>query len=796
MLPDLRFAFRQLRKTPGFTVLAVLTLALGVGANTAIFSFFNALLLAPLPYPDADRVVQVSIAPDTGGRAPVSGGVFLDWQDRATQFEALALTHTADSNFTGAGQPQRVSGLAVSAEYLKVFGVVPARGRDFLPAEDAPGGNRHVVIVSHEFWTNHLAANSAMIGRTVRLDGEAYELIGVLPPRALTPAAPEFLIPATLRADAWKQTREYNYVCDVFARLKAGATAASAQAELLTAKQAHNEQYPGFMQPWGVAVQTVQEARYGNSRPYLLLLLGAVALVLLIGCANVASLLLARGTARQSELAVRRALGASRGRIVRLLFAECALLALGGGIAGIGLGAFLIDPIRRLTGMDSITSPEVTIDARVLVFSVTLCVATALLAGLVPVLTASRTSVADDLKQNSRGSSRGRRRLQSALVVGQTAVTVVLLAASGLLLRSFERTLRADPGFRVDDVLVFDLSRAGTASPTNDARVAFNRRVLERLAQLPGVEKTGSVSTIPMNGANYYGDLLRRADRPDNTDTFNAGFDAVAGDYFAALGIPLLRGRLFNEEEKLEEGPKVVVVSQSLARRLYGDEDPVGRFLVTKNATWEIVGVVGDVRRFQLDIDPVPQLYYPQVRFPWTTAVVLRTNVPPLALADSVRRAVLELDPEQPIANARTFERVVADSLRGRTTMLTLLGVFALAALALATLGLYGVMSYTVAQRTRELGIRLALGAEVGQVRRLVLRDGLRLTLAGLAVGAVGSFGARALIENQLFSAQAADPYLVLAVVALTLGSAAAAACWMPARRATRVDPLVALRSE
>lgn len=796
MLSDLRFALRQLRKSPGFSFVALLTLALGIGANTAIFSFFNTLLLAPLPYPESGRIVQVFEAPNTGGLAPTCGGVFMDWQDRATQFEALALLATEDKNLTGAGVPVRVGGASVSAEYLKVLGVRPARGRDFTAAEDAPGGNRNVIIVSHEFCQRQWGGNSAALGRILRLDGQAYEVIGVLPPRALLMTNLDYLIPATVRADAWKQSREFNFVCAVVGRLKPGATLEQAIAELNAVKQSLNSQYPSFKQPWAVTAQPLQEALFGSTRPYVAVLLAAVALVLLVGCANVASLLLARGAARQTEIAVRCALGASRGRIVRLLLAESAVLAFAGGVLGTVLGAFLVEPISRLTGIDTLPGLPVGIDGRVLAFTFGVSVLTALLAGLVPAWGVSRASLLGDLKESSRGSSRGRHRLQSLLIITETALTVVLLVSAGLLLRSFGKALRADPGFRPDHVIAFDLSRAHSASPTTDARTEFTRRVIERLEQIPGVARAAMVSSLPMNGSNYFGDLISREDRPETRNDLNAGFDAVAGDYFATMGIPLLRGRLFNEVEKTEAGPKVVVVSQSLARRLFGDEEALGRFLHRKDEVFEVIGIVGDIRRFQLDLEPAPHVYYPQVRFPWATTIVVRTEVPPLPLADSLRRAVLELDPEQPIANVRTLEGVVANSLHSRTIMLTLLGIFAVTALALACLGLYGVMSYAVAQRTREMGIRLALGADHHSVIRLILRDGLTLVGCGLFAGALGSVGAGLVLANQLFEARTADPLLVLGAVALALAAVSLVACWLPARRATRVDPLVALRAE
>jgi len=798
MLSDLRFAFRQFAKSPGFVLVAGLTLALGIGANTAIFSVVDALLLKPLPYPDADRLVQVWEAPNTGGRAITCGGVFLDWQEHTTQLEAMAAAHQVDQNLTGEGEPVRISGLQVTADYLRVLRVIPLLGRGFTAADDAPGGNRHVAVLTGELWQTRFQGARDVIGRPLRLDGESYTIIGVLPPQTLLAPNIEYLTPAAIRAEAYKQSRDYNYVCTVIGRLKPGATLEQAAAELTAAKQALNASYPKFKQPWTVSLQTLHEALFGNTRPYLLTLLAAVGAVLLIACANVANLLLARGSSRQGEIAVRIALGATSARVIRQLLTESLLLALAGGVVGILLGWLAINPLVLFSGVQTAPGITIDVDTRVLLFALGSTFLTGLLFGLFPALSLARPDLNAQLKEGVRGSTAGaRRRLQSALIVAETAVTVVLLVGAGLLLRSFVKALNAELGFKSDHVLVFDLSQPGTKAPTVGHRVRFIRDVLDRVGRIPGVASAGMVSCTPMNGNRYYGDLVTREDQPDtrNDSRFNAGFDSVAGDFFPTLGIPLLRGRFFTAADNDEAAPKVMIVNDVLARRLFGDEDPVGRLLHFKDATWQIVGEVGSVRRFALGFDPTPQVYYPQVFFPWYNSIVVRTQVPPLTIAPDIRRAIHEVDPEQPVANLGTLEQAVGNSIQVSKVILTLVGLFAATALVLACIGIYGVMAYSVAQRTREMGIRLALGAGTGEVTTLVLRDGMKLVLLGLGLGAIASLGAGQLLASQLYRVTGTDP-LVFTLVALVLVSVALLACWLPARRATRVDPVTALRAE
>jgi len=797
LLPDLKFAFRQLAKAPGFTVVAVLILALGIGANTAIFSVVNAVLLEPLPYRDSDRLVQVCEMPDPGTFLSIgSGGAFMDWQDQSTQLESIAAAHDVDENLTGFGASIRVKGEEVSADYLRVFRVSPVLGRDFLPQEDSPSGNHAVVIVSGELWQSHLQGDPAIVGKTIHLDGRTLTVIGVLPPHALFANTAGFLTPSFIRGAKWKQSRDYDYIVSVVGRLKPGATVAQGSEELTVARRATKGLYPIFKQKWTVGMRPLHEEIFGDMRPYVLTLFGAVGVVLLIACTNVANLLLARATVRQPEIALRVALGASTGRILRQLLTESLLLALAGGAAGLLVGVVSIKPLVTFAGISELAGEAIGIHGPVLVFTLVASCAAGLIFGIVPALSAARPNVNDHLKEGLRGSTTGRRRrVQSLLLVSETALTVLLLVTTGLLLRSFVNASESVPGFNKENVLVFEYSVPNAKAPTPADRVRLGQRILDRIGQIAGVSRVGIASSVPMNGGNNLGDLVSREDRPQTRNDFAAGFDGVAGDFFQALEIPLLRGRYFTRADDRETAPKVMIINDALATTLFGNADPLGRLLHFKGSAWEVVGVVGSVRRYELDYGATPQLYFAQTYFPWRTCVVIRTLVPPKTLGNQLRLAMRDVDPDLAIANMTTLEQSVADTLQVRRIMLVLLGIFAVSALVLACVGIYGVIAYSVAQRRQEVGIRMALGAEAGQVIAMVLRQSLKLVLVGVSVGLVASLGAGLLIADQLYGVSRVDP-LVMTAVSLALVVVALAASWLPARRAALVDPVVALRAE
>ena len=797
MLSDLRFALRQIAKSPGFAVVTVLTLAIGIGANTAIFSIVNAVLLEPLPYPHSDRLVEVCEMPAPGSYIPfASGGAFVDWQDASTQLESIAAAHDSQRNLTGFGEAVRLHGLEVSADYLHVFGIVPSLGRDFLKSEDSASGDHDVVIISYELWQSHLGGYTGIVGKRIRLDGNSLLVIGVLPAHALFANDASFLTPSVIRPSGHHMSRDYNYVVSIVGRLRPGATAAQAAQELTLAKGATRSLYPVFKQKWTVGVMSLHEMTFGNMRPYVLTLLGAVAAVLLIACANVANLLLARATVRQSEIAVRVALGATSRRIVRQLLTESLILALAGGLAGLLVGEASIRPLVAFAGIGEAVGGAIGINARVLGFTLATALATGVIFGLVPALSAARPDLGNRLKEGARGSTAGsHRRMQALLLVSETAMTVLLLVCAGLLLRSFVKAMNADPGLKADNVIVFNISVPDSRAPATADKVRFGQMLVERLRQIPGVSQVGVGSSVPMNGGNNLGDLISREDRPETRNDSSAGFDSVAGDYFQALEVPLLSGRFLTRQDDTEKAPKVMVINDVLAHKFFGDESPLGRQLHFKGDVWEIVGVVGSVRRYALDYGTTPSVYFAQTYFPWRMCVVVRTRVPPLTLANEIRLAVRDVDPDLPIADMRTLEEAVNATLQTRRIMLVLLGIFAATALALSCIGIYGVISYSVAQRTREVGIRMALGADARQVVSLILRQGFRLVLVGLGVGIAASFGAGILIANQLYDVSRTDP-IVMGGVVLVLSSVALLASWLPAHRASRVNPVVALRSE
>jgi putative ABC transport system permease protein len=793
----MRFALRQFAKSPGFAITAILTLAIGIGANTAIFSVVNAMLLNPLPYPAADRIVQVDEAPP-GGTNGSSGGVFLDWYDNNQHFDKLAAAHPVKKNATGLGDPIQVTGWEVTDEFLAVLGIQTALGRDFVPADDAAGGNHNVAIVTHEFWQSHVQAAPTVVGQSLHLDGSAYEIIGVLPPVALLDPSVQYLSPTGIRSAAYKQDRNYSYVTNVIGRLRSGSTAQQAAAQLTAVKQGINHLYPAFKADWTVSVRSLQESMFGNSRPALLTLLTAVGAVLLIACVNVANLLLARTTARQGEIAVRLALGASRGHIVRQFLTESLLLAAIGGIAGLWLGSVAIRPLVIFAGIDRVQRLEVGLNPTVLAFALGASVLTGLLFGLLPALHASRADMNDQLKDGMRGSTGGKhRRVQSMLIVAETALTVVLLVSAGLLLRSFMRVAQVDPGFVRAGTLTFTVAQSGATATTVQRRTQFTDAILRELRAIPGVIEAGMSSSLPMHGEGLnFGDRIHRADRPDTAGKQGAGFDGVSADYLQTIGIPLLRGRLLTEGDNRPDAPKVMVVSSVFADQFFDEgEDPIGAQMFFKGEAWEIVGVVGSIRRFAMEGRPVSQVYFAQVHFPWYTQYVVQASVPPLSLIPQVRRAVQNVDPGQPIANISTLEDYARRSMRGRTIMLTLLGLFAGVALLLACIGIYGVMAYSVGQRRREMGIRIAVGAATRDVMRLVLGDGLKLVVLGLVLGAIGAGLASEILASQLYEVGRLDPAVFIGV-ALVLLLTGALACFLPARRATRVNPTEVLRAE
>ncbi len=797
---DLKFAFRQLVKHPGFTAITVLTLALGIGACTTIFSVLDAVLLRPLPFPEAHRLVQLHEVMPEGSLNGVAGGVFLDWREHQTSFDDVALINPTLRNLQGDGAPERLEGLEATHEFLQVLGLQPVLGRGFRPEEDRPGGDNHVVLLTEEEWQSRFGGALSAVGQTVRLDGVPHTIIGVLPrqtaPRGVwSPFPTRFVVPAVANRTAnGKYSRSYHWA-SVYGRLKLGVSVEQADRALKDLKRQLNPQYPGYKKDWSATVQPLQERVAGPTRPVLLLLMTAVSVVLLISCANVANLMLVRAWSRRQEVAVRAALGATASRILRQVLTESILLSALAGIAGVLLAVWGI----QLTGylihdlLPIGLTPQ--LDWRVLLFSVGLALVTGLLAGLLPGWQSRRPDLTESLKSGGNSvTRRGRFGAQSALVVAEIALTVVLLAAGGLLLRSLANAIRTDPGFEPARALAFDLALPELAYPDDNARFAFSERLLEQLRALPAVDSAGTGMGVPFSGGSF-GEGVGRADAPPAESKPIASINYVSPGYLEALGVRLLSGRSLLASDDRPKAARAIVINEATARRFFPNEDPVGRKLSMLGAPWEIVGVSANVPNRQLDTDPGLMLYVPHVFNTVRYSVVLRTKANPLSLVGGIRQALQQLDPALPLANVRALDESLAGSMAPRRVILALIGSFSGIALLLACLGIYGVMSYAVATRRRELSIRLALGAARHEISGLILREASLLAAFGVIIGLAGTLIATRLLSSQLYRVSAHDP-LVLAIAPALVALVALAACWWPARRAATANPIEALRSE
>jgi putative ABC transport system permease protein len=794
---DLKFAFRQLLKNPGLTAVAVLTLALGIGANTAIFSVINGVLLKPLPYEEPGQLVQIweDSSGQGTGRSRVAGGVYSDWIEHSRMFEALsAIAGGGDMNLTGAGEPEPISGEQVSVSFLEILRVRPLMGRNFLGEEAQPGRDNNVVILAHGLWQRRFGGDPGIVGRTIHLDGVPYTVVGVLPPNALRTRSAQFLIPFVFGAEKWHRDRG-NQSIQVIGRLKSGVTPDQARAELKAIKQRLQSEYPKYKETWGATVVPLHEQVVGNVRPTLRILFGAVACVLLIACVNVANLLLARGAGRQRELAVRSALGAGRWRIVRQLLSESLLLALCGGILGTLAAYWAAAMLSNLSAQTLPLTREITVDGRVLAFSLGVSVLSGVIFGVLPAAHLSMPDLNTTLKEGGRGSTVGGSRLRGALVVSEIALALVLLCGAGLLLRTFFHLLSIPTGFDAQQALVMELSLPRAKYPDPERRVRFLDAVVGRLESLPGVEAAAAATPVPFIGWGFGGGVKveGRAAQPDIG--YVTSLDFVSGSYFRAMAIPLVCGRDFVRADNTSNAPRVCVFNEALAREVFARENPVGQRVEVQGNVYEVVGVVGSVHHSNLYEPPDKRIYFPYVFRPANGSVIVRTKGPPLALAEAVRKEIQALDPDLPVANVRTLEQAINRSLSGRRLTLLLLSVFAGAALALAAIGLYGVLSYTVTQRTAEVGIRMALGAERRHVLRLIVGQGLRLAGIGLVAGLIGALALTRVMRSLLHGVEATDPATFVGVT-LLLSLVTFFACWLPARRAARIDPMEALRHE
>jgi putative ABC transport system permease protein len=813
LLKDFRFAARTLWKNRAVTAVAVAALALGVGANTAVFSVVNAALLTPLPYREPARLVRVSEYSEQVPQLSVSYPNFLDWRAQATSFEAMAAVQPASYNLSGAGEAERLSGRNVSHEFFHVLGVGPGLGRVFTAEEDAPGGAR-VVVISHSLWQRRFGGDRAVLGRALDLNGEPHTVVGVTPASFRFGSNVDLFAPIGSGGGEDMKSRSRHSGVYVLARLKAGATVEGAREEMKTIAARLAAQYPETNSGNGTTVQLFSEFFVGSIRPSLMMLLGAVGLVLLIACANIANLLLARAAARSREIAIRTALGASRLRVMRQLLVESVLLALVGGAAGLLLAVWSMDLLRSLAADNLPPTAVIGLDSNVLLFTLGLSLLTGLVFGLAPAIQASRADLNASLKEGARGQTGGasRRRVRSALVVSEVALSLLLLVGAGLLLKSFVRLREAPLGFEPSGLLTVKVARkagGGEGGSGGAARgLAYFEELSGRVRALPGVKAVAYSAGMPQLGAiETISWPEGRPDPPPGKAPQTVLF-VTSPDYLKALGIRLVRGRFFDERDTLRS-PRVAVIDEAFARAIFPGEDPVGRrlksFELEGVAPAEIVGVVEHVNNYgAAAAEPVqPQLYYafgqiPEKSLPDFTDGVLvaaRAAGDPAALAPLVRREAQAVDASQPLYQVVTMEQALAQSIATQRLSTTMLTFFAAVALVLAGVGIYGVMSYAVTQRRHEIGVRMALGARPRDVLWMVVGQGMLLTLAGLALGLLGALALTRVMSSLLYGVSATDPFIFL-TVSLALGAVALLANLVPARRAMRVDPLVALRYE
>ena len=802
---DIGYSLRRLRKSPVFTTIVVLTLALGIGANTAIFTVVNAVLLRALPYrAPNDLVTIIHDYPSLKLEAPISPRRFTEYHDKLTSFSAVGVETGFGANLTGTGDPERVPGSRVSGDWFKVLGVPALAGRTLQADDDVPG-KEHVVVISHGLWTRLFAGSPAALGKSIELNGEQYQVVGVMPPsfKAFFGQNSDLFVPLALPPAQLSRNGEF---LNAVARIKPGVTASKAQAELkLFADNIKKDNPNSYPPTWSLKLKTLNELSTGRIRPVLLVLLGAVGFVLLIACANVANLLLARAAVRIKEIAIRSALGADRMSLVRQLLTESVLLALGGGIIGLLLARWSVASLVALNP-NLPRASEITVDVRVMLFTLGVAVLTGLLFGLAPALQTSRTNLQETLKDGSRSgtSDMAGRTVRRALVVAEVALSLTLLVGAGLLIRSVAKLQGVDPGFDPRNVLTFNLALPPVKYRSDTSQILFTNQLLPRLYAIPGVRAAGVTSVLPFSGGWATSTLsVEGVTVPEGQNGPWGDVRVVSPRFFEALRIPLKRGRLLTDQDR-QGSPPVMVIDEQFAKKYFPNTDPIGKRATfgggnskAPDSSWmTIVGVVGHAAHEGLDADPRIQYYLPVAqsagRF---MSVVVSTKSDPNAVVGAVRNAVHGVDPGLPIANINTMEKLVDNSVGQRKLSMILLGLFSGIALLLASIGIYGVMSYSVAQRSRELGIRMALGAERGRVLRLVVGQGMGLAALGVIIGLVAAFALTRFLSSQLYGVGATDPVTFGTVAGLLVGVALLASL-LPAMRATRVDPVVALRDE
>jgi putative ABC transport system permease protein len=806
VLQDVRYACRNLIQNPGFAAVALLTLALGVGANTAIFSFVDGVLLRPLPYRNADRIVRVLEKPPRGERNGISTLNFLDWSKDNEVFDFMAAQTGGAATLTGRGEPVQIRGGRVSARYFDIFGIQAERGRTFLPGEDERGNDR-VVVLSHALWVDQFGADPAIIDRTILLDHEPHVVIGVLPAgSAFDRAANQLWRP--LAFEPSNMTRNFHWLTS-FARLKAGVSLKQAQANMTAIGARIEREFPDSNKGWGVIVERYADTLIGSDmRTGLLVLLTATGLVLLIGCTNLANLALARGISREREVAIRAALGAGRTRLIRQFLTENLLLALVGGAIGIVLGYVALRAFQLLVPPFSFPrEAQITMDARVLLFAALISIATGLVFGVVPAVHATTPELTGVMKDGGRGSTdrASRKHVRDGLIVTEVALAFVLLVGSGLMMRSFLRLLHVDPGIDSSNVLTLGVPITIDRFPDASRLNVYLRDIRASVDAVPGVRETAWSCAPPMQGA-CYGMPMQVASRPivDRANRPGGFFKVVSPSYFSALKLQVVRGRPLGERD-IKNTPPVLLINERLAKREFQNQDPIGQRLLIQEIVpgktalgpeiaWQIVGVVQDERIYGIGDEQSAGVYVSNEQSPvYFQTLNVRTNLDPLTLQRSIIAAIHRIDKDQALIDVRTVDQIKNLSMAPNRLQSVLLGIFAAVALVLATIGIYGVTAYSVAQRTHEIGIRAALGATGRNLLQLVIGRGLILTVIGLVIGAAGSVALTRLMASLLYGVGARDPATMLAV-GIVLTTVAIIACYVPARRAMKIDPLAALR--
>ncbi len=798
---DCRFALRQLRKSPGFTAVAVFTLALGVGANTAVFSILDAVLIRPLPYPHAERLVKADVynlkSGDLYGKTSYPD--FADWSEQNHFFDHLAAYEDKSFNLAGTIQPEHVKGQVVSSDFFETLGIQPERGRTF-----AGAGNRQVVVLGYSLWSRSFGSDPGAIGKSITLDGYSYEVVGVMPHgfQFPDPQTELWVLLTPVRPDLREEiTARGNLGLSVIGRLNGDRNLSQAQAGMTVIASRLERKYPEADRDLGVRLVPLQEDIVGKFRPALFILMGSAALVLLIACANLFTLLLARAAARQPEIAIRSSLGASRRRIIAQLLTESLLLAAAGGALGALLAYLLMGVLVASAPSEIPRISSAHIDPSMLLFTALISVFAGVVFGLAPAWQISRGQLVTSLKQTTRGTE-GHKRMTKGMVVAEIALCLVLLAAAGLLGKSLLLLDRVDPGFRADHLLSVEVYRSMT-DENRDANwrnwTGFYQQLLTRVQALPGVASAGATLALPMQGPVWNIGFRIDGHASGNwIDQPEAEARIVSNNYFDVMKIPLRTGRYFSEHDT-KDSPHVAVINESVARLYWPDADPLGRFIemgAFGAGRCEIVGVVADIRQASLSNDPAPAIYLPYTQeiMPWQT-LVIRTKNDPMSLAPEIRREVAVLDPEQPVARIATLEELLEVSAAQPRFRTFLLGAFAGVALLLSAIGIYGVMAYTISRRTREIGVRMAVGARPADILKLVFGQSMKMTLMGIAFGLAGAYAVTRVMKSLLFGVTTTDPF-TFAGVTLLLSSVALLATYIPARRAMRVEPMVALRHE